>query len=96
MNSNMYAIRPKMNFRIRLENLFLTKNINNIAINIHPMEPKDIHILSIEETSNKSFPTFHENIISHEKRVVFSYNSSLCQFLKRLIIFQFIFFRTVH
>ena len=75
MKSNMYAIRPNINF-INLFWIFvLTKNISSMAINMHPIEPKDIHILSIEETNSNCSPTFHENSISHEKRVAFLYNS---------------------
>lgn len=58
INSNMYAIKPKINFMKRLCNLFLTKNIKSIAKNIQPMDPKEIHILSIDDTNNTISPPF--------------------------------------
>ena len=58
MNSSMYAIRPNKNFKNLFCNFVFTKNINSIAKNMHPIDPKEIHILSIEDTSSNSFPTF--------------------------------------
>ena len=52
INSNMYAIKPSINFTSLLFNLFFTKNIRAIAKNIQPIDPNDIHILSIDDTSN--------------------------------------------
>ena len=51
-NNNMYAIKPKINFKNLFFSLVFTKNINAIAKNIQPIDPNDIHILSIDETSN--------------------------------------------
>lgn len=61
INNNMYAIKPKINFKKAFLNFVFTKNINSIAKNIQPMEPNDIHILSIDDTNNTgntNFPTF--------------------------------------
>lgn len=61
INNNMYAIRPKINFKKALLNFVFTKNIKSMAKNIEPMEPNDIHILSIDDTNNTgntNFPTF--------------------------------------
>jgi len=52
INNNMYAIKPKINFKNLFFSLVFTKNINAIAKNIQPIDPNDIHILSIDETSN--------------------------------------------
>lgn len=57
----MYAIKPKINFKKAFLNLVFTKNIKSIAKNIQPIDPNDIHILSIDDTNNTgntNFPTF--------------------------------------
>lgn len=61
INNNMYAIKPNKNFKNLLFNLFFTKNINAIAKNIQPIDPNDIHILSIDDTNNKTTSTPFSN-----------------------------------
>ncbi len=56
-NNNMYAMIPNINFHNLFENLVFTKNINTMAKNIQPIDPNDIHILSIDEINNKRCAT---------------------------------------
>lgn len=61
INNIMYAAKPKINFKKALLNFVFTKNIRSIAKNILPIDPNDIHILSIDDTNktgNTNFPTF--------------------------------------
>lgn len=61
INNSMYAIKPKINFKKAFLNFVFTKNIKSIAKNIQPIDPNDIHILSIDDTNNtgnNNFPTF--------------------------------------
>ncbi len=62
----MYAIRPNINFNILFFNLFFTKNINIIANNIQPIDPNDIHILSIDDINNTTTSTpFYNKKVYH-------------------------------
>jgi hypothetical protein len=66
----MYAIKPKINFKKVFFSFVLTKNIKSIAKNIQPMDPNDIHILSIDDTNNTgntNFPTFLQQKVKYFK-----------------------------
>lgn len=66
----MYAINPNINFKNLFFILFFTKNINAIAKNIQPIDPNDIHILSIDDTNNTtttSTPFFNKNITQNKE-----------------------------
>ena len=68
INNNMYAINPNKNFKNLLFILFLTKNINAIAKNIQPIDPNDIHILSIDDTNNTTFTPFYNKKVYHRTK----------------------------
>ncbi len=66
INNNMYAIKPKINFKNLFFSLVFTKNINAIAKNILPIDPNDIHILSIDDINNTTTSTpFYNKKVYH-------------------------------
>lgn len=86
INNNMYAIKPNINFKNLLFSLFFTKNINAIAKNIQPIDPNDIHILSIEDTNNT---TTTSTPFSNKK--VYHRTKSSWQTIKRSFLLKIVF-----